>query len=157
MVALGEHFWGHFGPKFRKRRDYVDFWVPFFWSLQKAPKRSSQGGGHMRSAHARACFVRVGPLRFGSILGSILESFGLPNLSYTSFGPPIVRNQCHNNWGSLQSRRKWAAALCRKRTSKATPARTGSFRCPGGGQQEGAKRTQEPYHTPGDPRRGRRI
>ncbi len=29
----------------------------------------------MRSAHAGACFVRVGRCRFGSILGSILESF----------------------------------------------------------------------------------
>ncbi len=75
LGALGEHFWGHFGQQIRNRRDYVDFLVPFFWSRKKEQKRSSPGGGDMRSAHAGACFVRVGRCRVGSILGSILEPF----------------------------------------------------------------------------------
>ncbi len=71
LGVLGEHFWGKFGPKFRNRMDYVDFLVPFFRSRKKERKRSSPGGGDMRSAHAGACFVRVGRCRVGSILGSI--------------------------------------------------------------------------------------
>ena len=39
----------------------------------------------MRSDHAGACFVRVGPRRFGSILGSILESFWEPSSPLYSF------------------------------------------------------------------------
>ncbi len=85
LGALGEHFWGHCGSTFRNRRDYVDFLVPFFRSRKKERKRGSPGGGDMRSAHAGACFVRVGPRRFGSILGSILESFWEPSSPLYSF------------------------------------------------------------------------
>ena len=77
-VSLWEPSGNTFGvilpPKIEIGGDYVDFLVPFFRSLKKERKRGSPGGD-MRSAHAGACFVRVGPRRFGSILGSVLESF----------------------------------------------------------------------------------
>ena len=70
---------------FRNRRDYVDFLVPFFRSRKKEQKRSSPGGD-MRSAHAGACFVRVGPRRVGSILGSIFGAFWEAKSALYSFG-----------------------------------------------------------------------
>ena len=50
-------------------------------------------GVDMQSVHAGACFVWVGRWCLGSILDSILEYFGLPNPSYTHFGPPFGRNR----------------------------------------------------------------
>ena len=54
------------------------FWCPFS-GLGKRSKNGAPQGGDMRSAHAGACFVRVGPRPFGSILSSILESFWEPS------------------------------------------------------------------------------
>ncbi len=51
------------------------FWCPFSGFGKRSQNGAPQGGGDMRSAHAGACFVRVGRCRVGSILGSILESF----------------------------------------------------------------------------------
>ena len=48
-------------------------------------KWSSPRGVDMQSDNACACFVRVGRCRFGSILGSILESFGGPSSLLHSF------------------------------------------------------------------------
>ncbi len=44
----------------------------------------------MQSAHAGACFVRVGRCRLGSILGSILESFWEPSSPLYSFLVALV-------------------------------------------------------------------
>ncbi len=44
-----------------------------------------KGGVDMQSDNACACFVRVGRCRFGSILGSILETFGGPSSLLYSF------------------------------------------------------------------------
>ena len=58
----------------------LTFWC-FVSGLGNERKRSSPGGGDMRSAHAGACFVRVGPRRFGSVL----ESFWEPSAPLYSF------------------------------------------------------------------------
>ena len=78
------HFGVIFGARFANRCDYVDFLVIFFRSRKNERKRSSQGGD-MRSAHAGAGFVRVGRCRFGTVLGSILESFWEPRAPLYSF------------------------------------------------------------------------
>jgi hypothetical protein len=44
----------------------------------------------MQSVHAGACFVRVGRCRFGSFLGSILESFWEPSSPLYSFLVALV-------------------------------------------------------------------
>ena len=65
-------------------------WCPFSglgkWNEHGAPHE----GGDMRSAHAGACFVRVGARHFGSILGSILESFWEPSSPLYSFWVAMV-------------------------------------------------------------------
>ena len=54
------------------------FWCPFS-GLRKRSENGAPGkGGDMRSAHAGACFVRVGSCRLGSVLGSILGAFWEP-------------------------------------------------------------------------------
>ncbi len=58
----------------------------------------------MRSAHASACFVRVGPRRFGSILGSILESFWEPSSPLYSFLVALVANSPPPKGGFLSVR-----------------------------------------------------
>ncbi len=50
----------------------------------------------MQSDNACACFVRVGRCRFGSILGSILESFWGPSSLLYSFWSPGWPKQAHN-------------------------------------------------------------
>ena len=44
-----------------------------------------KGGPDMQSAHAGACFVRVGSCRLGTILGSILGAFWEPRSPLYSF------------------------------------------------------------------------
>ena len=61
------------------------FWCPFSGLGKRSDNRAPRGGD-MRSAHAGACFVRVGPRRFGSVLGSILESFWESGGTLYSFG-----------------------------------------------------------------------
>ena len=85
FVTFGARFgsprgalWGHFGPKVRNRRDYVDFLVPFFRSQKKKRQQGSKvGGGH--AIHPRRRMFREGRpsslrlhfgLHFGVILGA---------------------------------------------------------------------------------------
>ena len=79
---LGGSLFGHF---LQKDGFYVDFSLSFssapFWSENGHSKR----GVDIGSAHAGACFVRVGRCRLGSILGSILESFWGPSSPLYSF------------------------------------------------------------------------
>ena len=46
---------------------------------EKSENGGPQGGVDMQSAHAGACFVRVGHYGLDSILGSILGSFSEPS------------------------------------------------------------------------------
>ena len=112
LGALGEPVWGHFAPRFPNRRDYVDFLVPFFRSRKKERKRGSPGGGDMRSAHAGACFVRVGPRRFGSVLGSILESFWEPSAPLCSLWVARVTKTGSQKRGS-KNKKSWWNLGCR--------------------------------------------
>ena len=84
------HFGSHVGGRFANRSDYVYFFVCVFPVQEKGAKTELPRGGGMRSAHAGACFVRVGPRRFGSILGSILESFWEPSSPLYSFLVALV-------------------------------------------------------------------
>ena len=61
------------------------FSCPFSGLGKRSENGGSPGGEDMRSAHAGACFVRVGPCHVGSILGSILESFREPSSPLYSF------------------------------------------------------------------------
>ncbi len=65
------------------------FWCPFC-GLGKRSESGAAQGGDKRSAHAGACFVRVGPRRVDSILGSILESFWEPSSPLYSFWGALV-------------------------------------------------------------------
>ena len=65
----------------------------FFWDSKKAVQMElPKGGVDMQSDNACACFVRVGRCHFGSILGSILESF-LEQSCLLLFLAPGVPNQ----------------------------------------------------------------
>ena len=84
------------------------------------------GGVDMQSVHAGACFVWVGRWCLGAILGSILEYFGLPNPSYTHFGPPFGRNrgpkscivmECDLRCHSGENHRFWGVS-CRRGVSE---------------------------------------
>ena len=61
------------------------FWCPFS-GRGKRSKNGAPQGGDMRSAHAGACFVRVGPRSVGSILGSIFGAFWEAKSALYSFG-----------------------------------------------------------------------
>ena len=78
LGALGELFWDHFGLKFRNWRDLCRLVGALFPVFETGAKRGLPRGGDMRSAHAGACFVRVGSCRLGSVLGSILGAFWEP-------------------------------------------------------------------------------
>ncbi len=78
-----------------------------------------------------------------------MEPFGLPNLNYTHFGPPFVRNWCPKS------------CIEKRLQNKVTP-RLGGVRCTGGGvefapprggEEEGEEEVLRRLVTP----RGRRI
>ncbi len=79
-----------FRPQISKSEGLCWLFGVLFLDSEKEPKRSSPGGGDMRSAHAGACFVRVGPRRVGSILGSILEAFWEPSSPLYSLWVALV-------------------------------------------------------------------
>ncbi len=79
------HFLVQFGAIFSKWFFFKRFLVTFFGLLKSSENGAPQGGVDMQSAHVGACFVRVGRCRFGSILGSILESFWGPSSPLYSF------------------------------------------------------------------------
>ena len=88
-------------PNFEKALFYVVF-GDFFSVSKKAVKiELPKGGADVQSDNACACFVRVGRCRFGSILGSILESFWGPSSLLYSFlvagvaetGPPKMMHK----------------------------------------------------------------
>ncbi len=91
LGALGEPVWGHFAPRFRNRRDYVDFLVPFFRSQKKKRQQGSKvGGGH--AIHPRRRMFREGRpsslwLRFGLHFGVILEAKFATILLFGCAGP----------------------------------------------------------------------
>ena len=81
LGALGEHFCGHFGAKFRNRRDYVDFLVPCFRSRKRSENGAPMGGGH--AIRSRRRMFREGRpssrrlhfgLHFGVVLGAQLAT-----------------------------------------------------------------------------------
>ena len=81
------------------------FWCPFFGLGKRRENWAPQGGVDMRSAHAGACFVRVGPRRFGSILGSILESFWEPSSPLYSFlVDPVAKTGSQKRRVKIQDR-----------------------------------------------------
>ena len=75
---------------FSTRSDYVDVFVLVLRSMKKERKRRSPGRVNMQSAHASACFVRIGRCCLGSIFGSILESFREPSSPLYSFLVALV-------------------------------------------------------------------
>ena len=88
---------GQFFVTFRKIFSKVCFYVDFSVSFSSAPfwteNDHSKRGVNIGSAHAGACFVRVGRCRLGSILGSILMTLNpwlctLPMLAH----PKIPEN-----------------------------------------------------------------
>ena len=72
-------------PRQRMFREGRPSSLRLHFGLHFGAKTGLPGGGDMRSAHAGACFVRVGSRRFGSILGSILKSFWEPSSPLYSF------------------------------------------------------------------------
>ncbi len=74
----GVHFGGHFGACFVKWTFFKLFLEVFFGLWKRSENGAPQGGVDMQSAHAGACFVRVGTCRPGTVLGSILGAFWEP-------------------------------------------------------------------------------
>ena len=72
-------------PNFQNGPFLSDVWLLLFGLLKSSENGAPQGGADMQSDNACACFVRVGCCRFGSILGSILESFWGPSSLLYSF------------------------------------------------------------------------
>ena len=71
------------------------------------------GGVDMQSDNACACFVRVGRCRFGSILCSILESFGGPSSLLYSFWVARVAKQAHKREAKQKNRKLMKTDLTR--------------------------------------------
>ncbi len=81
----GVHFGGHFGAWFVKWTFFNTFFEAFFGLWKRSENGAPQGGVDMQSAHAGACFVRVGTCRPGTVLGSILGAFWEPKSALYSF------------------------------------------------------------------------
>ena len=82
-------------------------------------------GGDMRSAHAGACFVRVGPRRVGSILGSILESFWEPSSPLYSLWVALVAKTGSQKRGSKKEPKETPPKVTQRNPrypGRATPA-----------------------------------
>ncbi len=60
-------------------------WWYLFDLLKRSQNGAPRGGLDMQSAHAGACFVRVGSCRPGSVVGSILGAFWEPKSPLYSF------------------------------------------------------------------------
>ena len=70
--------------------------VPFFgrfWGLPGGPQEGSR-------LHGSSIFTFAARPKKGSKMGAKMKRFGLPNLSYTHFGPPFVRQRCQQNCGN---------------------------------------------------------
>ncbi len=74
----GVHFGGHVGACFVKWTFFKLLLEAFFGLWKRSENGAPQGGVDMQSAHAGACFVRVGTCRPGTVLGSILGAFWEP-------------------------------------------------------------------------------
>ncbi len=87
-------------------------WCPLSGLRKRSNNRAPKGGGDMRSAHAGACFVRVGPRRCGSVLGSILESFWEPSAPLCSLWVARVTKTGSQKRGS-KNKKSWWNLGCR--------------------------------------------
>ncbi len=76
---------GAFWLQMFKMELFKEMFSVFLSDSKKVVKMELPKGGDMQSDNACACFVRVGRCRFGSILGSILESFWEPSSLLYSF------------------------------------------------------------------------
>ena len=117
LGALGEHFWGHFGPKFRNRRDFVDFFVPVFRTRKKERKRGSPGG-EVHAIRSRRRMFREGRpsslrLHFGLHFGVVL---GAKFATILPWGRPGGQNRLTKK--RLKKRHKKGA----KSTAQGSPA-----------------------------------
>ena len=160
LGALGESVWGHFAPRFRNRRDYVDFLVPFFRSQKKKRQQGSKGGGH--AIHPRRRMFREGRpsslwLRFGLHFGVILEAKFATILLFGCAGPyfwvilePFKTRVAFRSLGvpSGQVRPYWSHTW-----AKGGEGLTGRFRSPRGRTTGGGQTHLTRLMTP----RGRRI
>ena len=85
----------------------MDIFYIFLEACFGTPKRSENGapqwGVDMQSAHAGACFVRVGTCRPGTVLGSILGAFWEPKSALYSVWVDLgcklgAQKQCSVLW-----------------------------------------------------------
>ena len=125
----------------------------------------------MQSDHAGACFVRVDRCRFGSILGSILESFwGPSSLLCSFFGSFFSLSFVSLFWPPGRPKKSIVANLAPKMTPKWNPKwsrsdegrpsrnmrRRGRIACPPPGEprfrsfSETRKRAPKNQHNPSD-------
>ncbi len=81
----GGALWGSFWRMFCEMDPFKQSVRVICRTLKKSENGGPQGGVDMQSAHACACFVRVGRCGLDSILGSILGSFWEPSSPLYSF------------------------------------------------------------------------
>ncbi len=82
---FGGSLFGNFSQNILQNMFLCCFFVIFSQCSFFSENGPSKRGVNIGSAHAGACFVRVGRCRLGSILGSILESFWGPSSPLYSF------------------------------------------------------------------------
>jgi hypothetical protein len=100
----GGALWGTFWCMFCEMYIFSQIVRGIFGLWKRSENGAPQGGVDMQSAHAGACFVRVGTCRPGTVLGSILGAFWEPKSTLYSV---LVDLGC-----KLGAQKQWGGRGC---------------------------------------------
>ena len=116
-----------------------------FWDLPGGPQEGSR-------LHGSSILTFAARPKKGSKMGAKMEPFGLPNLNYTHFGAPFVRNWCPKSCIEKGLQNKVTPRLEGVRCTVCVCVCV-EFAPPRGGEEEGEEEVLRRLVTP----RGRRI